>query len=113
MKRFRGLRWMPLEPELLDYENTQFLVIGEGMGNVEKATEEQQRDENDEKKEAPAEEMEKLEEEVSLSPNSAEYNEITSYPQDQIRIEHLKGDDPIFADLGLSSKEYPGMQTTW
>lgn len=30
MKKFRGLRWMPLEPELLDYQNTQFLIIGEG-----------------------------------------------------------------------------------
>jgi hypothetical protein len=80
MKKFRDLRWMPLEPELLDYEDTQFLVIGEGMGNVEKATEEQQKDENDEKKETPAEEMEKLENEVSLTLNSAECNEITSYP---------------------------------
>lgn len=79
MKKFRNLRWMPLEPELLDYVNTQFLVIGEGMGNVEKATEEQQKDENDEKKETPAEEVEKLEDEVGLTPNAAEYNEITSY----------------------------------
>ena len=68
IKKFRNLRWIPLEPELLDYENTQFLVIGEGMGNVEKATEEQGKDKKDEKKEAPAEEMEKLEDEVSLRP---------------------------------------------
>lgn len=79
MKNFRNLRWMPLEPELLDYENTQFLVIGEGMGNFEKATEAQQKDENDGKKETPDEEVEKLEDEVSLMLNLAEYNEITLY----------------------------------
>jgi hypothetical protein len=64
MKKFRGLRWMPLEPELLDYENTQFLIIGEGMGDVDKATEEQKEDAKDDEKDTPAEELEKLEDEV-------------------------------------------------
>lgn len=31
MERFRGRRWMPVVPELLDYVGTQFLVIGEGL----------------------------------------------------------------------------------
>jgi len=66
MQKFRGLRWMPLEPELLDYNNTQILIIGEGLGSVEKATEEQEGDAEDGKKEAPVEEIEKLEDEVSL-----------------------------------------------
>lgn len=66
MRKFRGLRWIPLEPELLDYDNTQILIIGEGMGSVEKATEEQEGDAKDSKKEAPVEEMEKLEDEVSF-----------------------------------------------
>jgi hypothetical protein len=65
MQKFRGLRWMPLEPEVLEYENTQILIIGEGMGNVEKAMEEQEEDAKDSAKDAPAEEMEKLEDEVS------------------------------------------------
>ncbi len=65
MKKFRGLRWITLEPELLDYENTQFLLIGEGTG-YDKATEEQDEDKKDGNKETPAEEMEKLEDEVSL-----------------------------------------------
>lgn len=94
-KKFRNLRWMPLEPELLDYENTQFLVIGEGMGDTGHATEEMSKDAKDDEKEKPAEEMEKLEEE------------------DHDRVEGLKEDDPIFADLGLSSKEYSKIQTTW
>ena len=64
-KKFRNLRWMPLEPELLGYENTQFLIIGEGLGDFGKAVEEQSKDEKDERKEKPVEEIEKLEEEVS------------------------------------------------
>ncbi|KAM3072153.1 hypothetical protein ACMFMG_008610 [Clarireedia jacksonii] len=90
-KKFRGLRWMPLEPELLDYEGAQMLIIGEGQGELGRAVEEQKRDAG---KEKPVEEMEKLGEE------------------DHDRVEGLK-DDPVFADLGLSSKEYPHLQTTW
>lgn len=93
--KFRELRWMPLEPELLRYENTQFLLIGEGMGDMDKATEEMSWDRKDAQKETPGEEMEKLESE------------------DHARIEGLTQDDAIFADLGLSSKEYPKTQTTW
>ncbi|KUJ14895.1 uncharacterized protein LY89DRAFT_735956 [Mollisia scopiformis] len=94
-KKFRNLRWMPLEPELLNYENTQFLVIGEGMGDTGRATEEMSKDKKDDEKETPSEELEKLEEE------------------DHDRVEGLKEDDPVFADLGLSSKEYHKLQTTW
>ncbi|KAG4433190.1 hypothetical protein IFR05_011325 [Cadophora sp. M221] len=94
-KKFRNLRWMPLEPELLNYQNTQFLIIGEGMGEMGKAVEEMSKDAKDNEKEKPIEELEKLEEE------------------DHDRVEHLKGDDPVFADLGLSSKEYSKMQTAW
>lgn len=86
---------MPLEPELLNYQNTQFLIIGEGMGEMDKAVEEMSKDAKDDEKEKPVEELEKLQEE------------------DHDRVEHLKGDDPVFADLGLSSKEYSKMQTTW
>ncbi|KAH7369635.1 hypothetical protein BKA65DRAFT_544365 [Rhexocercosporidium sp. MPI-PUGE-AT-0058] len=94
-KKFRNLRWMPLEPALLDYQHTQFLIIGEGMGEMGKAVEEMSSDAKDNTKEKPVEELEKLEEE------------------DHERVQHLKGDDPVFADLGLSSKEYSKMQTTW
>ncbi|CZT50101.1 uncharacterized protein RSE6_11030 [Rhynchosporium secalis] len=94
-KKFRDLRWMPLEPALLAYQNTQFLLIGEGMGDVDNAVQEMKKDAKDDEKVKPVEELEKLEEE------------------DHDRVEHLKGDDPIFADLGLSSKEYDTLQTTW
>ena len=64
-KKFRNLRWMPLEPELLEYEHTQFLIIGEGLGELGKAMEEQSKDKRDEHKVKPVKEMERLEEEVS------------------------------------------------
>jgi hypothetical protein len=62
---------MPLQPKHLDYMNTQFLVIGEGEGSVDKATQPQSQDEK-EGKEKPLEEMEKLE------------------GEDEIRVKHLK-----------------------
>jgi hypothetical protein len=64
MKKFGKLRWLPTEPEHLDYDATQFLIIGEGLGETGKATEEQPKDKKDGQKESPEEEMEKLEEEV-------------------------------------------------
>jgi Kef-type K+ transport system membrane component KefB len=57
---------MPLEPQLLEYEHTQFLVIGEARGGFGRALEEQSADKRDNTKEKPEEEMEKLEEEVSV-----------------------------------------------
>lgn len=63
---------MPLQPRFLDYANAQILLIGHHEDALEKATDQEQKGE-DEKKDKPLEEMEKLEDE------------------DQIRIEHLKG----------------------
>lgn len=63
--KFRGLRWAPLEPEFLNYEGTQFLVIGEGVdGDYGNAVDELKKDQKDETKEKPEEELEKLEQEV-------------------------------------------------
>lgn len=66
-KKFRNLRWMPLEPELLEYEGTQFLVIGEGMGDHGRAVEEMSKDAKNDEKTKPSEEMEMLEEEVRFT----------------------------------------------
>ncbi|KAL8873148.1 MAG: hypothetical protein Q9174_001336 [Haloplaca sp. 1 TL-2023] len=94
LDEFRGRGWMPLTPKLLEYENTQFLLIGHNEGALEKATA-PQPDDVEQNKEAPKEEMEKLEHE------------------DDLRVEHLKGNDTVFEDLGMSSREYPKLQTTW
>lgn len=72
LEEFRNLRWMPLQPKLLDYENAQFLVIGEGIGELGKAVE-QQAEDNEHDKDTPLKEMEKLGHE------------------DEVRVKHLKG----------------------
>ncbi|MCJ1399324.1 hypothetical protein MMC11_002526 [Xylographa trunciseda] len=111
---FRSLRWMPLQPKFLDYKNCQILLIGSGTEDLSKATDQTKSDAKA-NEDTPLEEMEKLEHE------------------DEIRVEHLKGiflipftgkphgsvnkifagDDSVFEDLGLSSKEYSKIPTTW
>ncbi|KAI4726070.1 hypothetical protein E4T49_06149 [Aureobasidium sp. EXF-10728] len=91
---FRGRNWMPAQPKHLDYANAQLLMIGESLDDSH-ALEATSKDQKSDDKETPQEEIEKLEHE------------------DELRVEHLKGDDTVFADLGLSHKEYPSVPTTW
>lgn len=63
---------MPLQPKHLDYENSQVLIIGEGMNEVGQAGEQSSKDSKHDK-DTPLEEMEKLEHE------------------DERRVQHLKG----------------------
>jgi hypothetical protein len=73
---FRGLAWMPIhKSEYLDYPNAQLLLIGEK--SIDKAVEAPEKDKKDDNKESAEEELEKLEDE------------------DQIRIEHLHGEQPF------------------
>ena len=62
-KYFRDLRWVPLVPELLDYENTQLLIVGEGLGIMRQAAE-SRSDEGD--KQSFEKETEELQNEVGL-----------------------------------------------
>ncbi|KAF2218289.1 hypothetical protein BDZ85DRAFT_299655 [Elsinoe ampelina] len=94
IEEFNNRSWMPVAPKHLDYPNAQMLMIGEDFESGH-ALEQTKKDENDDKKESPEEELEKLEHE------------------DQIRINNLKGDDTIFDDLGISKKDYPDVATTW
>ncbi|RAL60700.1 hypothetical protein DID88_010018 [Monilinia fructigena] len=84
-ENFRNLRWGSLVPEHLNYEGTQMLIICEGKSVDSK------KDDNN----GPEDEINRLEQE------------------DHTRMEGLKEDDPIFADLSLSAEEYSHMQTTW
>ncbi|KXT12180.1 hypothetical protein AC579_3102 [Pseudocercospora musae] len=92
---FRGRGWMPAVPKHLDYVNSSFLMIGEGDFEKSSNLDPAPKDEKDENKETPQEELEKLE------------------GEDEHRVDNLKGDDTIFADLGVSSKDYPKVLTTW
>ncbi|KAI9707076.1 MAG: hypothetical protein M1836_000036 [Candelina mexicana] len=94
LDEFRSLRWMPLQPKHLDYEKSQILIIGEGMDEIGKAAEQSSKDEKHDK-DTPLEEMEKLEHE------------------DELRVQHLKADDPVFDDLGLDSQNYKKLETSW
>lgn len=69
---FRGRGWMPVQPKHLNYANAQMLLIGENFdssANLEPTA----KDEKDDAKETPQEELEKLEHE------------------DDLRVEHIKG----------------------
>jgi hypothetical protein len=55
---------MPLEPELLNYQNAQLLLIGEGEGGIGRVLVERSKDAKNDEKETPAEEREKLDEEM-------------------------------------------------
>jgi len=94
LDKFQGRGWMPAEPQFLDYANAQVLLIGEDFdssSNLDPA----EKDQNKNEIETPLEELEKLE------------------GEDERRVQHLKGDDTVFADLGLDKKEYPSVLTTW
>ncbi|TGJ79781.1 hypothetical protein E0Z10_g8986 [Xylaria hypoxylon] len=95
LDEFRALRWMPSQLHHLDYVNTQILLIGESSG-IKKATEPQKEDE-EEGKEKPGDELETLEDE------------------DAHRMEALRDDESgaIFADLGALAKDYPGLKATF
>ena len=70
---FHSRGWMPLKPKLLNYENTQFLIIGHGEDALEKAAKLQDGEDEKPEMETPLEEVEKLEHE------------------DELRVEHLDG----------------------
>lgn len=69
IEEFRGLAWSEVKPNYLDYANAQILLIGENTDKgVEATTKDQKHD-----KEAPKEELDRLEHE------------------DELRVEHLHG----------------------
>ncbi|BCS22279.1 uncharacterized protein APUU_30504S [Aspergillus puulaauensis] len=94
-QKFRNLRWIPTEPELLDYPNAQFLIIGSSTGNLGKAATAEPGDKRPEEEE-PGEEIIKMEDE------------------NEDRIEALGGDHAIYKDLGYHAQEkYSKLETTW
>ncbi|KAK5137980.1 hypothetical protein LTR08_005777 [Meristemomyces frigidus] len=90
MEEFGNLGWLPTTPEHLNYPNAQILLIGESSG-----LDALDGDKKDGAKETALEEIEKLEHE------------------DELRVEHMQGDDTVFVDLGISKKDYPKVMTTW
>ncbi|KAL6240132.1 hypothetical protein BDW75DRAFT_235958 [Aspergillus navahoensis] len=93
--KFGDLRWIPAEPELLDYPNAQFLMVGSAIGDLGKAATAEEGDKRPEE-EQPEEELSKMEEE------------------NEERIESLGGDHAIYKDLGYHAQaKYSKLETTW
>lgn len=91
ISQFRNLAWSEVKPKYLDYEYCQILLIGETVDSAVEPTKKDQKH----NKETPQEELEKLEHE------------------DELRIQHLHGDDSVFDDLEISKTEYSQIPTTW
>lgn len=116
LDEFGSRGWMPLKPHLLDYENTQFLLIGHKENALEKAAAQPEQDDGGEK-ETPLEELEKLEEEdegrvEGLKGMCYSFSFFFRVFMGMIANDRL-GDDAVFADLGLSAQEFSKLQTTW
>ncbi|KAL1983112.1 hypothetical protein VTN96DRAFT_442 [Rasamsonia emersonii] len=94
MEKFADLRWVPAEPELLDYPNAQFLMIGEAQDNLGKGG---------------------ISEAGGKEPNQEQPGEVLEKFEDENlgRIESLKGDHSVYEDLGMDAKKYPKVPTTW
>ncbi|KAL3482441.1 hypothetical protein BJX99DRAFT_2414 [Aspergillus californicus] len=93
--KFRDLRWIPTEPDLLDFPNAQFLMVGSATGELGKAATAEPGDKRPEE-EQPEEELVKME------------------GENEDRIETLGGDHAIYEDLGYHAKDkYPKLLTTW
>lgn len=88
------LRWVPIQPEYINYPNAQIVIIGEKQEFFGAAglTEE---DEKGPHGETAADEIVKLEH------------------IDEIRTEKLHGAEAIFHDLGLSKSQFPSLESTW
>ena len=61
-QKFGDYRWVPLEPEFIDYPNAQFLMIGEATDELGTAAT-AEPDKKEAHEEQPGEELEKLEHE--------------------------------------------------
>ncbi|KAJ5197967.1 uncharacterized protein N7498_007084 [Penicillium cinerascens] len=92
-EKFGDLRWVPLEPEFIEYPNAQFLMIGEAQNSLGKAATAEGNKEPHEQE--PGQELETLEKE------------------NEQRVEALQGDQTIFQDLGLDAKKHAALETTW
>ncbi|EAA63595.1 hypothetical protein AN3024.2 [Aspergillus nidulans FGSC A4] len=95
LEEFGELRWIPARPELLDYPNAQFLMVGSAAGDLGKAATAEEGDKRPEE-EQPEEELSKMEEE------------------NEERVESLGGEHAIYKDLGYHAQEkYSKLETTW
>lgn len=126
VEEFGGRAWVPAEPKHIDYANASVLLIGENF-DTSSNLEPEEEDKKDDATETPQEELEKLENEDELrvenlsgksawvhgSQSTSQLRTVALRPRSLQYADYFTGDDSIFADLGISSKEYPKVMTTW
>ena len=110
IEKFRGLRWAPAEPEYMNYENAQMLLIAGSDPENELA--DPPKDSNDEHK-SPYEELERLEHEDEARIQNMQGKIIRPRPRIFSLLTVPVGDLSIFEDLHISSRDYPKVKTTW
>ncbi|KAJ5153103.1 uncharacterized protein N7482_009581 [Penicillium canariense] len=93
LQKFGDLRWVPLEPDFIEYPNAQFLMIGEAQDHLGKAATAEGGKQPHEIE--PGEELEKMEQE------------------NEDRVQAQEGDLTIYRDLGMYAKKYASVPTTW
>ncbi|RMJ25109.1 hypothetical protein PHISP_04008 [Aspergillus sp. HF37] len=93
-EQFADLRWVPTKPELIDYPNAQFLMIGSSQDDLGRAASAEPREKKPEE-EQPKQELEQME------------------AENESRVDALKGDHTVYEDLGLDAKNYPKVPSTW
>lgn len=69
MDDFRDLRWVPLQPKLIDYPNAQFMMLGEAQGRLGKGGKTEEKAPGEEN---AGEELENLEHEDEIRAGSLE-----------------------------------------
>jgi hypothetical protein len=101
MDEFEGLKWGPVMPHHLDYQNAEVLFIGEkhfpdSGGHQETGDELAQLEDEDEKR------VKHLDGEYMPFDGSFYVSCLT-----------MAGSESVFADLELSKKDFLRVQTTW
>lgn len=96
--------------DVLGYEGAQVLIMGGGDEGGKKG---EVKGAEDADRGSDADGGQGGGEDESSGKETAEDEISRLEEEDHDRVQHLEHDDPIFADLGLSSKEYTEMQTTW
>jgi hypothetical protein len=113
MEKFGDLRWVPLQPEFIEYPNAQFLMIGEAQDSLGKAATAEGGKKPHEIE--PGEELEKMEHENEERIHALDGKRLDQSAHiDIVWLTELPtGDSTIFRDLGLDAKKYAGVPTTW
>ncbi|KAJ5289061.1 hypothetical protein N7478_002091 [Penicillium angulare] len=116
LEKFGDLRWVPLQPEFIEYPNAQILMIGQGTDTLGKAA----TAEGDKKpgEAEPGQEIDRLadENEERIHSLQGEYRNANFIKFIMYKISLIliyAGNETVFLDLGLDAKRYRSLPTTW